>query len=119
MNAIGQSKLMKLLFDLKSMAIPNKSYVKASIYDVSTVFKAVENTILPKCHHWLSKEDFIAKMFDISLTYNILDLKYGITSCSNSPAEIELAVYVEKSSDNTSNITPEVMEIFYGLPIVH
>ena len=118
MNAIDQSKLMKLLFDLKSMAIPNKSYVKASIYDVSTVFQAVENTIFPKCYHWLSKEDFIAKMFDISLTYNIFDLKYGIISYSNSTAEIELAVYVKKSFDNTSNITPEIIEILYSLPII-
>lgn len=117
MNAITQSKIMEFLYALKSMAIQNKSYVKASIYDVSTVFQAVENTILPKCHYRLSKEDFIAKMFDISLTYNILDLKYGITSCSNSPAEIELAVYVEKSFDNTSNITPEIIEILYSLPI--
>ena len=118
MNAITQSKIMEFLYALKSMAIPNKSYVKASIYDVSTVFKAVENTILPKCHHWLSKEDFIAKMFDISLTYNIFDLKYGIISYSNSTAEIELAVYVKKSFDNTSNITPEIIEILYSLPII-
>ena len=118
MNAITQSKIMEFLHAFQSMAIPNKSYVKASIYDVSTVFQAVENTILPKCYHWLSKENFIAKMFDISLTYKILDLKYGITSYSNSKAEIELAVYVKKSFDNTSNITPEIIEILYSLPII-
>ena len=57
-------------------------------------------------------------MFDISLTYNIFDLKYGITSYSNSTAKIELAVYVKKSFDNTSNITPEIIEILYSFPIV-
>lgn len=89
MNAIDQSNLMKLLFYLKSMANEDRTHVKASIYNYAQEYIARNYGIVPGYLSYLSK------------------------------VELELGVYVEKSSDNTSNITPEVMEIFYGLPIVH
>lgn len=115
MNVNAHSKLMKLLSDLKSMASSDGAYFKAAIYNFTQEYIARNYRPDP----YLSKEEFITKMFDFSLAFhNILDVRYRITSSSSSSVEIELDVYVEKSSDNTTNITPEVMEIFYGLPIV-
>ena len=120
MNAIDQSKLMKLLFDLKSMANADGTHVKASIYNYAQEYIAQNYGVAPGYLSYLSKEEFITNMFDFSLAFNnICDIRYRIAWRSNSSVELELGVYVEKSSDNTSNITPEVMEIFYGLPIVH
>lgn len=121
-----QSKLMKLLSDLKSMASSDGAYVRATIYNYAQEYIARDYGIDPDNLSYLSKEDFITKMFDFSIAFhNIFDIRYRITSRSNSSieiepsVEIELGVYVAKSSDNTTNITPEVMEIFYSLPIVH
>ena len=63
----------------------------------------------------LSKEDFIDKLSTLSLTHTITNISYDSTF--GTTCIVDMKVYVAETTDFTTNITPEVMELFYKLPI--
>ena len=63
----------------------------------------------------LTKEDFIDKLSTLSLTHTITNISYD--TVFGTTVMVDMKVYVAKTSDFTTNITPEVMELFYNLPI--
>ena len=64
----------------------------------------------------MSKEDFIDRMASLSLTHMITDISYGVTF-DTTTVMVDMKVYVTETTDYKTNITPEVMELFYNLPI--
>ena len=64
----------------------------------------------------MSKEDFIDRMASLSLTHMITDISYGATF--GTTVMVDMKVYVTETTDYKTNITPEVMELFYNLPII-
>ena len=64
----------------------------------------------------MSKEDFIDRMSTLSLTHMITDISYGATF--GTTVMVDMKVYVTETTDYKTNITPEVMELFYNLPII-
>ena len=63
----------------------------------------------------MSKEDFIDRMASLSLTHMIADISYGATF--GTTVMVDMKVYVTETTDYKTNITPEVMELFYKIPI--
>ena len=71
---------------------------------------------IPSPIYWpLTKEDFIDKLSTLSLTHTITNISYD--TVFGTTVMVDMKVYVAKTSDFTTNITPEVMELFYNLPI--
>ena len=63
----------------------------------------------------LTKEDFIDKLSTLSLTHMITNISYDSTF--GTTCIVDMKIYVTKTTDFKTNITPEVMELFYKLPI--
>ena len=63
----------------------------------------------------LTKEDFIDRMSSLSLTHAITNISYD--TVFGTTVMVDMKVYVAETTDFTTNITPEVMELFYNLPI--
>ena len=63
----------------------------------------------------LTKEDFIDKLSTLSLTHTITNISYD--TVFGTTVMVDMKVYVAETTDFTTNITPEVMELFYNLPI--
>ena len=63
----------------------------------------------------LSKDEFIDKMASLSLTHMITYISYDATF--GTTVMVDMKVYVTETTDYKTNITPEVMELFYNLPI--
>ena len=64
----------------------------------------------------LTKEDFIDRMASLSLTHTITNISYDATF-DTTTVMVDMKVYVAEITDFNTNITPEVMELFYNLPI--
>ena len=64
----------------------------------------------------LTKEDFIDKLSTLSLTHTITNISYDSTF--GTTVMVDMKIYVTKTTDFKTNITPEVMELFYNLPII-
>lgn len=69
----------------------------------------------PRTYSGMTRDEFIDKMTSLSLTHVITNIGYDTTFMST--VRVDLKVYVAESSDHQTNITPEVMELFYNLPI--
>ena len=63
----------------------------------------------------LTKEDFIDRMASLSLTHTITNISYD--TVFGTTVMVDMKVYVAETTDFNTNITPEVMELFYKLPI--
>ena len=63
----------------------------------------------------LTKEDFIDKLSTLSLTHTITNISYD--TVFGTTVMVDMKVYVAETTDYKTNITPEVMELFYKLPI--
>lgn len=111
-NSEEQSELMKMLRILEKVVAEPKTpaHVVANIYLTNGNW----TSYAPK-----SKDDFLSKIIDMSLAYHIVYVRcVNTTSASGNFMRIDMDVYVEKSSDNTSNISANVIEVFSKLPIV-
>ena len=64
----------------------------------------------------LTKEDFIDRMSTLSLTHIITNISYDSTF--GTTVMVDMNVHVTETTDFTTNITPEVIELFYNLPII-
>ena len=64
----------------------------------------------------LTKEDFIDKLSTLSLTHTITNISYDATF-DTTTVMVDMNVHVAETTDFNTNITPEVMELFYNLPI--
>lgn len=62
-----------------------------------------------------TKEDFIDKLSTLSLTHTITNISYD--TVFGTTVMVDMKVYVAETTDFNTNITPEVMELFYKLPI--
>ena len=63
----------------------------------------------------MSKEDFIDRMASLSLTHTITNISYD--TVFGTTVMVDMNVHVAETTDYKTNITPEVMELFYKLPI--
>ena len=115
--------------DILSCLVKNANrsdvYLLVNVHDYSHFSEfnqMIHNPLKPDVYYHLSKENFISMMFDFSLSSNIINITYnmsdGASGFNNHYTEIEMNVYVEKTSDHTSNITVEMMEMFCKLPII-
>lgn len=110
-----QFKLIESIIELKKEV--NK---KLNTCIIASIHNNIYSPTEPDIYYHMSKEDFIAKMFDLSLTHNITDIQYNVSDFSEfgNGTELELKIYVEPSCDYTSNITVDIMDAFYEFPIV-
>lgn len=72
---------------------------------------------MPSYHnfYFFTKEDFIDRMSTLSLTHTITNIRYDATF--GTTVMVDMNVHVAETTDFNTNITPEVMELFYNLPI--
>ena len=72
---------------------------------------------MPSYHnfYFFTKEDFIDKLSTLSLTHTITNISYDTAFCTT--VMVNMNVHVAETTDFNTNITPEVMELFYKLPI--
>lgn len=63
----------------------------------------------------MSKDEFIDRMASLSLTHMITYISYDATF--GTTVMVNMNVHVAETTDFNTNITPEVMELFYNLPI--
>ena len=95
------------------------AYVKPTIVEERFKCELIDGTLveMPSYHnfYFFTKEDFIDKLSTLSLTHTITNISYDSTF--GTTCIVDMKVYVAETTDFTTNITPEVMELFYKLPI--
>ena len=123
MNQISEDIIVNQLNQLTSIVggeIP--AYVNATIVAVEEQFECKFNdgTLVEMPFHYnyypLIKDDFIDMMSTFSLTHTITDICYDSTF-GTTTVMVDMKIYVVKTTDFTTTITPKVMELFYNLPI--
>ena len=120
MRTTTSEDIIKNLEQLNDIMVrtPN-SWVSAtvSMYEFQSQFIAghMFNMPIPRTYSGMTRDEFIDMMSSLSLTHKITDIGYDATF--GTTVRVELKVYVEESPDHQTNITPEVMELFYNLPI--
>ena len=96
-----------------------QAYVKPTIVEERFKCELIDGTLveMPSYHnfYFFTKEDFIDKLSTLSLTHTITNISYD--TVFGTTVMVDMKVYVAKTSDFTTNITPEVMELFYKIPI--
>ena len=96
-----------------------QAYVKPTIVEEQFKCELIDGTLveMPSYHnfYFFTKEDFIDKLSTLSLTHTITNISYD--TVFGTTVMVDMKVYVAKTSDFTTNITPEVMELFYKIPI--
>lgn len=95
------------------------AYVKPTIVEEQFKCELIDGTLveMPSYHnfYFFTKEDFIDRLSTLSLTHTITNISYDTAFCTT--VMVNMNVHVAKTTDFTTNITPEVMELFYKLPI--
>ena len=123
MDQISEDRIINQLNQLTSIVsgeIP--AYVNATIVEVEEQFEVKFNdgALVEMPFHYnyypLIKDDFIDMMSTFSLTHTIANIFYDSTF-DTTTVMVDMKIYVTKTTDFTTNITPKVMELFYNLPI--
>lgn len=123
MDQISEDRIINQLNQLTSIVsgeIP--AYIKATIVEVEEQFEVKFNdgALVEMPFHYnfypLIKDDFIDMMSTFSLTHTIANIFYDSTF-DTTTVMVDMKIYVTKTTDFTTNITPKVMELFYNLPI--
>ena len=95
------------------------TYVKPTIVEERFKCELIDGTLveMPSYHnfYFFTKEDFIDKLSTLSLTHTITNISYDTAFCTT--VMVNMNVHVAETTDFNTNITPEVMELFYKLPI--
>ena len=94
------------------------AYVNPSIVEERFDCEFIDGTLveIPSPMYFpLTKEDFIDKLSTLSLTHTITNISYD--TVFGTTVMVDMNVHVVETTDFTTNITPEVMELFYKLPI--
>ena len=95
------------------------AYVKPTIVEERFKCELIDGTLveMPSYHnfYFFTKADFIDKLSTLSLTHTITNISYDATF--GTTCIVDMKIYVTKTTDFKTNITPEVMELFYKLPI--
>ena len=95
------------------------AYVKPTIVEERFKCELIDGTLveMPSYHnfYFFTKEDFIDKLSTLSLTHTITNISYD--TVFGTTVMVDMKVYVAETTDFNTNITPEVMELFYNLPI--
>ena len=95
------------------------AYVNPTIVEERFDCELIDGTLveMPSYHnfYFFTKEDFIDKLSTLSLTHTITNISYDSTF--GTTVMVDMKVYVAEITDFNTNITPEVMELFYKLPI--
>lgn len=96
-----------------------QAYVKPTIVEERFKCELIDGTLveMPSYHnfYFFTKEDFIDKLSTLSLTHTITNISYDTAFCTT--VMVNMNVHVAETTDFNTNITPEVMELFYKLPI--
>ena len=95
------------------------AYVKPTIVEERFKCELIDGTLveMPSPMYFpLTKEDFIDKLSTLSLTHTITNISYD--TVFETTVMVNMNVHVAETTDFTTNITPEVMELFYNLPII-
>lgn len=95
-----------------------QAYVKPTIVEERFKCELIDGTLveMPSPMYFpLTKEDFIDKLSTLSLTHTIINISYD--TVFETTVMVNMNVHVAETTDFTTNITPEVMELFYKLPI--
>lgn len=96
-----------------------QAYVNPTIVEEQFKCELIDGTLveMPSYHnfYFFTKEDFIDRMSTLSLTHTITNISYDSTF--GTTVIVDMKIYVTKTTDFNTNITPEVMELFYNLPI--
>lgn len=112
--------IIKNLEQLNAIMVgtPN-SWVSATIIVEEFISQSISGHVVempfPRTYSGMTRDEFIDNMTSLSLTHVITNISYDATF--GTTVRVELKVYVAESSDHQTNITPEVMELFYNLPI--
>ena len=95
------------------------AYVKPTIVEERFKCELIDGTLveMPSYHnfYFFTKEDFIDKLSTLSLTHTITNISYD--TVFGTTVMVNMNVHVAETTDFNTNITPEVMELFYKLPI--
>lgn len=108
--------ILNQLTSIVSGEIP--AYVNPAIVEERFDCEFIDRTLVEipfPIYFPLTKEDFIDRMSTLSLTHTITNISYDSTF--GTTVMVDMKVYVAETTDFTTNITPEVMELFYNLPI--
>ena len=96
-----------------------QAYVKPTIVEERFKCELIDGTLveMPSYHnfYFFTKEDFIDKLSTLSLTHTITNISYD--TVFGTTVMVDMNVHVTETTDFTTNITPEVMELLYKLPI--
>ena len=118
MNQTSESiiNILNQLTSIVSGEIP--AYVNPTIVEERFDCEFIDGTLveMPSPIYFpLTKEDFIDRMSTLSLTHTITNISYD--TVFGTTVMVDMNVHVTETTDFTTNITPEVMELFYKLPI--
>ena len=94
------------------------TYVKPTIVEERFKCELIDGTLVEMpspIYCPLTKEDFIDRMASLSLTHTITNISYD--TVFGTTVMVNMNVHVAETTDFNTNITPEVMELFYNLPI--
>ena len=120
MNPTTES-IINILNQLTSIVCNGEiqAYVKPTIVEEQFKCELIDGTLvdMPSYHnfYFFTKEDFIDKLSTLSLTHTITNISYDTAFCTT--VMVNMNVHVAETTDFNTNITPEVMELFYNLPI--
>ena len=119
MNPTSES-IINILNQLTSIVCNGEipAYVNPAIVEERFDCEFIDGTLVEipfPIYFPLSKEDFIDKLSTLSLTHTITNISYDSTF--GTTCIVDMKIYVTKTTDFKTNITPEVMELFYKLPI--
>ena len=95
-----------------------QAYVKPTIVEERFKCELIDGTLveMPSPMYFpLTKEDFIDRMASLSLTHTITNISYD--TVFGTTVMVNMNVHVAETTDFNTNITPEVMELFYKIPI--
>ena len=120
MNPTSES-IINILNQLTSIVCNGEipAYVKPTIVEEQFKCELIDGTLveMPSPMYFpLTKEDFIDRMSTLSLTHTITNISYD-TAFDTTTVMVDMNVHVAETTDYKTNITPEVMELFYNLPI--
>ena len=118
MNLTSESIIEQLnqLTSIVSGEIP--AYVSPTIVEERFDCEFIDGTLVEMpspIYCPLTKEDFIDKLSTLSLTHTITNISYD--TVFGTTVMVNMNVHVAETTDFNTNITPEVMELFYKLPI--
>ena len=121
MNQPKSEDIINILNQLTSTVCNGEiqAYVKPTIVEERFDCEFIDGTLveIPSPMYFpLTKEDFIDRMASLSLTHTITNISYDATF-DTTTVMVDMKVYVTETTDYKTNITPEVMELFYNLPI--